>query len=131
MWPDNSHVPPQGVPEKFSIKITFLEEPPFIIISDPDPVTGRCSMDRGVSCSIPRLGLYQNNTTVYIPSEDPAVDDHGGGGGGGNDTQVKKCCSGLCVDLLRKFEDDLGFSYELVRAEDPKWGTFEVRSVIL
>lgn len=54
VWPDNSHVPPQGVPEKFSIKITFLEEAPFIIISDPDPVTGRCSMDRGVSCSIPK-----------------------------------------------------------------------------
>ncbi len=26
----------------------------------------------------------------------------------------------------RKFEDDLGFNYDLVRAEDPKWGTFEV-----
>ena len=45
---------------------------------------------------------------------------------GNNSTRVKKCCSGMCVDLLRKFEDDLGFSYELVRAEDPKWGTFEV-----
>ncbi len=27
---------------------------------------------------------------------------------------------------FRKFEDDLGFNYDLVRAEDPKWGTFEV-----
>ena len=45
---------------------------------------------------------------------------------GTNRTSVMKCCSGLCVDLLRKFEDDLGFSYVLVRADDPKWGTFEV-----
>jgi hypothetical protein len=37
-----------------------------------------------------------------------------------------KCCSGLCIDLLTKFEDELGFTYELVRTDDPKWGTFEV-----
>ena len=41
VWPDNSHVPPPGVPEKFHIRITFLEEPPFIIVSEPDPVSGR------------------------------------------------------------------------------------------
>ena len=29
------------------------------------------------------------------------------------------------MDLLRKFEEDLGFTYELVRAVDPKWGTLE------
>ena len=36
------------------------------------------------------------------------------------------CCSGLCVDLLNKLEDELGFTYDLVRTPDPKWGTFEV-----
>ena len=45
---------------------------------------------------------------------------------GENGTKTKKCCSGLCVDLLRKFEDDLGFTYELTRVQDPKWGTLEV-----
>ena len=61
-----------------------------------------------------------------------------------NGNFTRKCCSGdalllsnsykykqllipgLCVDLLRKFEEDLGFTYELVRAVDPKWGTLEV-----
>jgi ionotropic glutamate receptor NMDA 2B len=38
------------VPEQFHMKITFLEDPPFIIISDPDPVTSKCSMNRGVPC---------------------------------------------------------------------------------
>ena len=42
-----------------------------------------------------------------------------------NQTQTK-CCSGLCIDLLTKFEDELGFTYDLVRVPDPKWGTFEV-----
>ena len=45
---------------------------------------------------------------------------------GNNNTGVTKCCSGLCVDLLRKFEDDHGFTYELVRALDPEYGTYEV-----
>ena len=43
----------------------------------------------------------------------------------GNRTAAK-CCSGLCIDLLTKFEDELGFTYDLVRTPDPKWGTFEV-----
>ena len=34
--------------------------------------------------------------------------------------------SGLCIDLLRKFEDELGFHYDLVKVADPKWGTFQV-----
>ena len=96
VWPGGSHVPPQGVPEKFHIRITFLEEPPFIIISDPDPISQKCSMNRGVPC--------------YLQEK----------------TNQTKCCSGLCIDLLTKFEDELGFTYDLVRVPDPKWGTFEV-----
>ena len=34
--------------------------------------------------------------------------------------------SGLCIDLLRKFEDELGFHYDLVKVADPKWGTIQV-----
>jgi glutamate receptor ionotropic, NMDA 2B len=52
VWPGNSHTPPQGVPEKFHLKITFLEEPPFISLAPPDPITGKCAMDRGVSCRV-------------------------------------------------------------------------------
>ena len=53
VWPGGGHVPPEGVPEKFHIKVTFLEEPPFIVISEPDPVSAKCHMNRGVKCQVP------------------------------------------------------------------------------
>lgn len=52
IWAGYSHKPPDGVPEKFNLKIAFLEEPPYIKMADPDPVTGQCSPERGVSCRI-------------------------------------------------------------------------------
>jgi len=54
VWPGDSHTPPQGVPEKFNLRITFLEEAPYITLAPPDPITGKCSMNRGVLCRIAR-----------------------------------------------------------------------------
>jgi ionotropic glutamate receptor NMDA 2B len=50
VWPGNTHSPPPGVPEKFHLRITFLEEPPYINLSPPDPVTGKCALNKGVFC---------------------------------------------------------------------------------
>jgi len=105
VWPGESHVPPQGVPEKFHISIGFLEEPPFINLARPDHVTGRCNVDRGIRC---RVRPRTNETTVDKK----------------NMTQDEfQCCSGFCIDLLAKMAEDLQFEFDLVRVEDPKWGT--------
>ncbi|XP_018784147.1 PREDICTED: glutamate receptor ionotropic, NMDA 2B isoform X2 [Bactrocera latifrons] len=109
-WPGNSHAPPQGVPEKFHLKITFLEEAPYINLSPADPISGKCLMDRGVLCRVAAdhemaadidVGQAHRNESFY------------------------QCCSGFCIDLLEKFAEELGFTYELVRVEDGKWGTLE------
>ncbi|KAK2585547.1 hypothetical protein KPH14_010189 [Odynerus spinipes] len=109
VWPGNTHTPPQGVPEKFYLKITFLEEPPYINLAPPDPVSGKCLMDRGVHC---RVAKESDMVEMDIQSAQ-------------KNESFYQCCSGFCIDLLQKFSEEIGFTYELVRVEDGKWGTLE------
>ncbi|KAL0131036.1 hypothetical protein PUN28_002555 [Cardiocondyla obscurior] len=109
VWPGNTHTPPQGVPEKFYLKITFLEEPPYINLAPPDPVTGKCLVDRGVHC---RVAKDSDMVGIDIQSAQ-------------KNESFYQCCSGFCIDLLQKFSEEIGFTYELVRVEDGKWGTLE------
>eukprot|EP00093_Oithona_nana_P005243 05243.XXX_109830_119428_1 [CDS] Oithona nana genome sequencing. len=104
VWPGQSHVPPQGVPEKFHLTVGFLEEPPFVNLAPPDPVTGKCNVDRGVPCRIASYAYRLSNSNNTSTTEEIM------------------CCSGFCIDLLAKFADELQFEYDLIRVKDPKWG---------
>lgn len=106
-WPGDSHTPPQGVPEKFHLKITFLEEAPYINLAPADPVSGKCLMDRGVLCRI---------APDHMMVDVDILQAH-------KNSSFYQCCSGFCIDLLEKFAEELGFTYELVRVEDGRWGT--------
>ncbi|XP_053211096.1 glutamate receptor ionotropic, NMDA 2B-like isoform X2 [Panonychus citri] len=105
-WPSNSPVPPQGVPEKFSLKVTFLEESPFVIMMPPDEETGACKTNKAVRCRFaPEEELIGVNKTLAY-----------------RNPNYYRCCSGFCIDLLEKFANDLKFTYELSRVEDGAWG---------
>ncbi|XP_042887284.1 glutamate receptor ionotropic, NMDA 2B-like isoform X3 [Penaeus japonicus] len=110
VWPGHQHVPPQGVPEKYHLNIVFLEEPPYISLASPDPVTGQCSANRGILCRVATKAMMANVTNQTLAQQ--------------NSTYYQ-CCSGFCIDMLQKFSDELGFSYDLFRVEDGKWGTLE------
>uniref|UniRef100_A0AAN0LJ18 Glutamate ionotropic [NMDA] receptor 2B n=1 Tax=Polyphagotarsonemus latus TaxID=1204166 RepID=A0AAN0LJ18_9ACAR len=105
-WPENSPVPPPGVPEKFSLKVTFLEEPPFLNSMNPNNETGECKTSRSVRCRYAPLSEIKN-----INKEDAYKNPN-----------LYRCCSGFCIDLLQKFSQDLKFSFELYRVEDGNWG---------
>lgn len=131
VWPGKSHKPPDGVPEKFHLKITFLEEAPYIKMTDPDPITGKCSPDRGVLCKINNNSLVDiNHGGSSIPNTSPRMgglfsgNNSSGSGNGTSFFSNYQCCSGFNIDLLVKFAEDIGFTYELVRVTDGKWGSY-------
>ncbi|XP_068211815.1 uncharacterized protein [Palaemon carinicauda] len=106
VWPGYSHVPPNGIPEKFHLKITFMEEPPFINMDPPHPVTGKCTANKGVPCRIASDYMMQGVNVTWAM----------------RNSSYYRCCSGFCIDLLVKFSHDLGFSYDFFRVEDGIWG---------
>ncbi|KAF8786657.1 Glutamate receptor ionotropic like protein [Argiope bruennichi] len=109
VWPGGSPVPPPGVPEKFNMKITFMEEPPYVNLVPPDNETGECETSRAVRCRVaPRSAIEGVNLTLAM-----------------RNSSYFMCCSGFCIDLLQKFANDLRFSYDLYRVEDGVWGVFE------
>nr|XP_015917244.1 glutamate receptor ionotropic, NMDA 2B isoform X1 [Parasteatoda tepidariorum]XP_042910482.1 glutamate receptor ionotropic, NMDA 2B isoform X1 [Parasteatoda tepidariorum] len=109
VWPGDSPVPPPGVPEKFNMKITFMEEPPYVNLVPPDNETGECETSRAVRCRVaPRSAIEGANITMAM-----------------RNSNYFMCCSGFCIDLLQKFANDLRFSYDLYRVEDGIWGVFE------
>ncbi|XP_023329329.1 glutamate receptor ionotropic, NMDA 2B [Eurytemora carolleeae] len=104
VWPGNALKPPEGVPERRFLTITFLEEPPYINLSPPTA----CSSTKGAVCQmVPDSHLATVNITEEMKNP--------------NSTMFQ-CCSGFCVDLLRKFSADLSFDYALKRVKDGQWG---------
>ena len=92
--------PPEGVPEKRFLSITFLEEDPYIMLNSPTTCTGAT---KGTICQIvPDWDLEGVNITEEVTNP--------------NSTKFK-CCSGFCVDLIRKFSADLSFDFALKRVK--------------
>ncbi|XP_071515349.1 glutamate receptor ionotropic, NMDA 2C-like isoform X2 [Panulirus ornatus] len=83
-----------------------MEEPPFINMDPPHPVTGKCTANKGVPCRIASDTMMQGVNITWAM----------------RNSSYFRCCSGFCIDLLVKFSQDLGFSYDFFRVEDGIWG---------
>ncbi|KAL8175291.1 UNVERIFIED_CONTAM: Glutamate receptor ionotropic, NMDA 2A [Gekko kuhli] len=86
--PDNNH-----------LSIVTLEEAPFVIVEDMDPLTETC-VKNTVPC---RKFVVINNITK-------------------EGRNVKKCCKGFCIDILKKLSKAIKFTYDLYLVTNGKHG---------
>ncbi|XP_062865877.1 glutamate receptor, ionotropic, N-methyl D-aspartate 2B, genome duplicate b [Trichomycterus rosablanca] len=82
------------------LSIVTLEEAPFVIVEDVDPLSGTC-MRNTVPC---RKQLKALNQTV----------DSG--------IYIKRCCKGFCIDILKKIAKSVKFTYDLYLVTNGKHG---------
>ncbi|XP_047434941.1 glutamate receptor, ionotropic, N-methyl D-aspartate 2B, genome duplicate b isoform X2 [Mugil cephalus] len=82
------------------LSIVTLEEAPFVIVEDVDPLSGTC-MRNTVPC---RKQLKLNNQT------------------GDSGIYIKRCCKGFCIDILKKIAKTVKFTYDLYLVTNGKHG---------
>jgi len=57
-WPGGEPTPPKGQPAKYHLKVVTLQERPYVVYSDPDPVFGTCP-PQAERCRIAPLNVTQ------------------------------------------------------------------------
>ncbi|XP_046693469.1 glutamate receptor, ionotropic, N-methyl D-aspartate 2B, genome duplicate b isoform X2 [Silurus meridionalis] len=82
------------------LSIVTLEEAPFVIVEDVDPLSGTC-MRNTVPC---RKQLKTQNQT------------------GDSGIYIKRCCKGFCIDILKKIAKSVKFTYDLYLVTNGKHG---------
>ncbi|XP_076866416.1 glutamate receptor, ionotropic, N-methyl D-aspartate 2B, a [Brachyhypopomus gauderio] len=82
------------------LSIVTLEEAPFVIVEDVDPLSGTC-MRNTVPC---RKQLKSRNQT------------------GDSGIYIKRCCKGFCIDILKKVAKSVKFTYDLYLVTNGKHG---------
>ncbi|XP_055875497.1 glutamate receptor ionotropic, NMDA 2B-like [Biomphalaria glabrata] len=98
-WPGGGSTPPSGKPKRAFLRIATLYEEPYVIYRQPEE-EGKCD-DKSLPCHI-----YQRNEKKVLLS---------------NET-IFKCCSGLSMDLLKIFSEQLNFDFEIKEVYDGQWG---------
>uniref|UniRef100_A0A3B3ZW13 Glutamate receptor n=1 Tax=Periophthalmus magnuspinnatus TaxID=409849 RepID=A0A3B3ZW13_9GOBI len=80
------------------LSIVTLEEAPFVIVEDVDPLSGTC-MRNTVPCR-KQLNNQTGDSGIYI----------------------KRCCKGFCIDILKKIAKTVKFTYDLYLVTNGKHG---------
>ncbi|XP_060028368.1 glutamate receptor ionotropic, NMDA 2A isoform X2 [Erinaceus europaeus] len=86
-------------PDDKHLSVVTLEEAPFVIVEDVDPLTETCVRNT-VPC---RKFVRINNST-------------------NEGVSVKKCCKGFCIDILKKLSRTVKFTYDLYLVINGKHG---------
>nr|XP_032822919.1 glutamate receptor ionotropic, NMDA 2C-like isoform X2 [Petromyzon marinus] len=105
IWPRYGTRPPPGVEDRH-LSVVTLEERPFVIVEDVDPMAGTC-LRNTVPCrqQIITLGNHSESNSF-----------------------VKKCCKGFCIDILKKLAKTIKFTFDLYLVTNGKHGK-KVRGV--
>uniref|UniRef100_A0A8C7Z3W3 Glutamate receptor n=1 Tax=Oryzias sinensis TaxID=183150 RepID=A0A8C7Z3W3_9TELE len=82
------------------LSIVTLEEAPFVIVEDVDPLSGTC-MRNTVPC---RKQIKKINETKE------------------SGIYIKRCCKGFCIDILKKIAKTVKFTYDLYLVTNGKHG---------
>ncbi|NWI14896.1 NMDE1 protein, partial [Crypturellus soui] len=98
VWPRYSSFA-DSAPDDNHLSIVTLEEAPFVIVEDVDPLMETCQKNT-VPC---RKFVRINNST-------------------NEGINVKKCCKGFCIDILKKLSRTVKFTYDLYLVTNGKHG---------
>uniref|UniRef100_A0A8C3AQ43 Glutamate receptor n=1 Tax=Cyclopterus lumpus TaxID=8103 RepID=A0A8C3AQ43_CYCLU len=100
VWPRYELYGGAATREDDHLSIVTLEEAPFVIVEDVDPLSGTC-MRNTVPCRKQLKTLNQTKDSgIYI----------------------KRCCKGFCIDILKKIAKQVKFTYDLYLVTNGKHG---------
>ncbi|NP_001191485.1 NR2 [Aplysia californica] len=98
-WPGGASIPPSGKPKRAFLRVATLYELPYVIYGELEK-DGNCQ-EKSLVCWV-----YRRNE-----NKEPV-----------SNVTVKKCCTGLSMDLLKILSDELNFEYKITEVRDGKWG---------
>uniref|UniRef100_A0A8C6M050 Glutamate receptor n=1 Tax=Nothobranchius furzeri TaxID=105023 RepID=A0A8C6M050_NOTFU len=100
VWPRSELYGGAANREDDHLSIVTLEEAPFVIVEDVDPLSGTC-MRNTVPCRKQIKSINQTKESgIYI----------------------KRCCKGFCIDILKKIAKSVKFTYDLYLVTNGKHG---------
>ncbi|GFR90042.1 glutamate receptor ionotropic, NMDA 2B-like [Elysia marginata] len=105
VWPGEASKPPTGKPAKYTLRVVTWKEDPQVkytpLRETTDPNESPCDAN-SLPCQI-----YERNATNHRIS---------------NET-VDACCTGLCIDLLKKLGEMLHFDVNLTEVDEGAYGS--------
>ncbi|XP_077981410.1 glutamate receptor ionotropic, NMDA 3B-like [Glandiceps talaboti] len=110
-WPGNNRELPHGINTE-KIMVVANEEKPFIFENEPHDSSHACLT--GVPCFKASNSDRADIEKAFAAYEEPTVHS--------NYTSMKRCCSGLGVDLLERLSDSVEFEYYLYLVSDLNHG---------